>query len=138
MPGEKRKFPQALGRGLTGQIKPSFSVADMAVGVFQNGEIKRILVAEVMVDHPLVGPGAAGDDIDSGPRQPFGGHLAAGSFKNGGAGSFRVSHLGCGPFALWRQRFLHGRIGARIGRLVLSRFFHFGTRLTMFAIGVPM
>ncbi|MND23811.1 hypothetical protein D3C80_142210 [compost metagenome] len=87
-----------------------------------------------MVDHPLVGAGAPGDDIDSSPRQPLGGHLATGGFENGGARSFRVSHLCRRAFALGRRCVLRGRIE----RLVFCRFFHFSTRLTMFAISVPM
>ncbi len=134
MPGEKRKLPQAFRWGFARQVKTSFGVADMAIGILKNGKIKRILVAEIMIDHPLVGAGAAGDDIDSSAGQTFCRHLAAGRFKDRGTGSFRVSHLGRRAFAFGRWCFFK----CRIEWLALCRFFHFSTRLTMLVIGVPM
>ncbi len=102
MPGEKRKLPQPFRWGFACQVKTPFGVADMAIGILQNGKIKRILVAEIMIDHPLVGAGAAGDDIDSSAGQTFRCHFAAGRFKDRGPGSFRVPYLCCRAFALGR------------------------------------
>ncbi len=71
MPGEERQFAQAFLGRLAGKIEPPFGMADILIGILQNREIQRILIAKVVINHALVGSGAARDHIHPAPASPF-------------------------------------------------------------------
>ena len=65
MPGELDQFAHAVDRVATGQIQSDLGSADRGIGLFQDREIEPVLVAEIIIDHPLVDAGALGDVVDA-------------------------------------------------------------------------
>ena len=54
--------PSTGGRSVEAQLL--LFAADVFVGPLEHGEEQVLLAAEVVVEHPLVGPGARGDAVD--------------------------------------------------------------------------
>ena len=48
-----------------GEVELAFRLAHGAVGAFQHGDIQIFLGAEIIIQHPLVGGGLFGDDVDA-------------------------------------------------------------------------
>ena len=63
--------------------------AQPLINAFERGEVEALLAAEIVVDHALVGAGAARDLVDAAAEQPLGGELV---LRRG-----RESPLACGP-----------------------------------------
>ena len=64
--GEAHQAVHGLDRIELAQRQLALAAADLLVGVEQHRRVERFLVAEVVVEQPLVGLGAGGDGIDPG------------------------------------------------------------------------
>ena len=47
------------------QMELALALPDLLIGVEEHGRIERLLVAEIVVEQPLVGVGALGDPVDA-------------------------------------------------------------------------
>src|SRR4029453_18557172 len=63
-------FDRNLGRH-AGEIHRALAAAQVFVDALQHGEIKALLVTEIVVDHPLVGARAASDLVYPTARKPL-------------------------------------------------------------------
>ena len=70
------------------------ALANIAVGVFEHGEEQVLLAAEVMVDHLLIGFGAAGDCVYAGAGEPVTGEFDFGGVEDALPGRFGVANPG--------------------------------------------
>src|SRR5262245_52943659 len=66
LPGKLDQSFDRLLRWQVSELQPRLGGTDADVTAFQHREIKRLLITEVVIDHPLVGAGARGDGIDAG------------------------------------------------------------------------
>src|SRR6185369_15070038 len=69
------ELDQPLDRGRRSEMREVerlLRAAQFLVDSFQRGEIEPVLVAEIMIDHPLVGVRAARDLIDPPARETLG------------------------------------------------------------------
>ena len=57
-PGEERELAQRLLGVAVAEVERRLGAADAGVGLLEHDEVERLLVAEVVVEHPLVGAGA--------------------------------------------------------------------------------
>src|SRR5262249_7589869 len=75
--------------------------ADADIGAFKHGQVETVLVAEIVIDHPLVGARALGDRVDT-----RAGVALLGEFGHGGGQNRRAGALGiarpraAGPFGI--------------------------------------
>ena len=72
------ELDQPLDRGRGGkmrEVEGVFRAAQLLVDPFERGEIEPLLVAEVMIDHPLVGMRTPRDLIDPPARETLGGEF---------------------------------------------------------------
>src|SRR6478735_6656143 len=90
-PGKERKLSNAFLRAAGADIQRSLGGADTDIGLLENAQIELLLVAEIVVKHPLVGAGPLGDGIDTcSPHAVFGKFPRSG-FQNGRAGALRIA-----------------------------------------------
>jgi hypothetical protein len=99
-PGEAH---QPLDRGQRLQLlQPELALggADVGIGALQGGEIERFLVAYIIVEQALVGPGGAGDAIDPRTHVAMIGELHARRRQDAELGCAGVAdgELGTGAF----------------------------------------
>ena len=66
--GEAHQAVHRLARLQRLEVQLALAAPDLLVGVEQDGAIEVLLVAEVVVEQPLVRPGPLGDAVD--PRAP--------------------------------------------------------------------
>src|SRR5258706_12338789 len=64
------------------QIKPALLDADLLIGAFEHREIEIVLLADVIIQHPLVGAGLARDAVDARTGQAMGGEFLLGRLEN--------------------------------------------------------
>jgi hypothetical protein len=68
--------------------------ADRLIGRLQHREVEALLVAEVVIDHPLVDARRLGDGIDTRAGQAFRRELGRGRRQDRGARAFGVARDG--------------------------------------------
>ena len=83
---------EPVGQGLTRVVgrprRPRHPLLELTA---QDLAEEVVLVAEVVVEHPLVDAGAAGDAVDARARQALGGELVEGGGEDPLAGALRVA-----------------------------------------------
>ena len=84
------------------EVELLFCCADIAPGIFESSGEQRFLVAEIVVEHLLVGPGAAGNDIDPRPHEPVAGEFCFRGGQNPPARSSRIA-----PFHRLNDSLIH-------------------------------
>jgi hypothetical protein len=128
--GEADERPQRQFRFEVVELQRRLDLADAAVGVLEHLNEEPLLVAEVVIDHPLAGIGARGNIVDPRPSKAFVGKLIGRDLQDVPAGSFRVlnpcSMLGPGRWigtAIQPSRTLamHAREGAEQGLVCIYR-----------------
>ena len=77
-PGEGAQLAQAVLRRQVAQLELLLLAADVLVRRLEHGEIQTFLVAEVVVQHPLVGLRVLRDPVDAGASEPVRGELVGG------------------------------------------------------------
>ncbi len=105
VPGERDELFDGLDRLQVCELQLGFGRADADIGALKNGEIQTVLVAEVVIDHPLVGAGFLGDRVDARAGIAFLGELGDGGGEDRRAGALGVAgaraaytrRLGLGP-----------------------------------------
>ena len=105
-PGEERELAQPLLGIAVAEVERRLGAADAGIGVLEHDEVERLLVAEVVVEHPLVGAGARRDRIDPGAAEALLGELPRRGGEDRGAGALGVAVRRCGA----RRRTGCGRI----------------------------
>jgi len=75
IPGEVDQPLDRLGRIEMFEVEPALLGADFFVGAFEHLEIEVLLVADVIIQHALVGAGAGRDPVD-----PRAGNAVRGEF----------------------------------------------------------
>src|SRR5262249_57053724 len=72
------ELDQALDRLLglqVGEVERAFGAAQALIDALERREVETLLAAEVVVDHPLVGAGAARDRVDASSGEALGGEF---------------------------------------------------------------
>src|SRR6185436_17672206 len=92
----------ALARLEVGQVQALLGAADVRVARLQHGEEQRLLVAEVVVQHALVGTGARRDAIDARAAQSIAREFLQRRRENAPPVLFRVSPRGA--IRPWHRR----------------------------------
>ena len=72
------ELDQASDRGRGGKMRKVervFRAPQLLIDPFERGQIESVLVAEIMIDHPLVGVRAARDLIDAPAGETLGSEL---------------------------------------------------------------
>src|SRR5262245_11253633 len=64
------------------QIELALLGADFFVGAFEDRQVEVLLVADVIIEHALVGAGLLRDAVNPGPGKPMRGELLLGSLDN--------------------------------------------------------
>ena len=64
------------------EIEPALLGADLFVGAFEHREVEIVLVADVIVQHALVGAGLGRDAVDARAGQAMGGEFLLGGLEN--------------------------------------------------------
>ena len=64
--GEADELLHRPRRRQLAEVQRRLALADLAVGVEQHAGVERLLVADVVIEHALVGAGALGDAVDAG------------------------------------------------------------------------
>src|SRR5712671_1471582 len=72
------------------EFERCLDVADAAVGLFEHLGEEPLLVAKVVVDHPLAGVGASRNVVDAGPAEALVGELVRGDLQNVPSGAVAV------------------------------------------------
>src|SRR5262245_4946022 len=85
-------FDRERGREMV-EIERSLAAAQALVNSFQSRQVETVLVAEIMVDHALVGAGAARNRIDASAEQTLGGELLLGCREDGCARAIRITSV---------------------------------------------
>ena len=57
------------------EVEPALLGADLLIGAFQHREVEILLVADVIIQHALVGAGLGRDPVDPRAGQPMGGEF---------------------------------------------------------------
>src|SRR5438128_6819902 len=96
VPCEADQPANALDRCHVEQRKLLFGASDPGVSSLEDGKKKAFLVAEIVVEHPLVGPGGSGNPVDLGAAQAVARKLRRRRVENGCAGAFRVTRRSIG------------------------------------------
>ena len=76
--GEADEACHRVGRGERAEVEVGLAGADVGVGVEQDAGVERLLVADVVVEHPLVDAGPLGDAVDARAVEPVLDELLAG------------------------------------------------------------
>ena len=92
--GEADHAVDGFDRAVLADLEFALAPADFVIGIDKHGEVKRLLVAEIVVQQPLVGLGARRDRIDPSAVESALAELLAGGLEN-----FRL-----GPLAIPRPR----------------------------------
>ena len=64
------------------EIEPALLGADFLIGAFEHREIEVFLVADVVIQHALVGAGLGRDAVDARAGQAMGGEFLLGGLEN--------------------------------------------------------
>ncbi|MGY3364618.1 hypothetical protein ACVWZL_001743 [Bradyrhizobium sp. GM2.4] len=64
------------------EIEPALLAADLVIGAFEHREIELVLVADVIIQHPLVGAGVGRDAVDARTGKPVRREFLLGGFEN--------------------------------------------------------
>ena len=89
--GEADEAVHGLDRGVLAERQFALAAPDLLIGVEQHGAVERLLVAEVVVEQPLVGLGARGDGIDAGAVEALLAELVARRLQDRGLGALGVA-----------------------------------------------
>lgn len=101
-PGEECQFADAFLRAAVADMQRAFGGADADIGFLEHSEVELLLVAEIMIEHALVGAGALGDRIDASPAHAVFGKFPGCGIKDSSACPLRIA-LGR-PFCRWASR----------------------------------
>ena len=82
IPGEIDQPLDRLRRIEMFQIEPALLDPDFLIGAFEHREIEVFLVADVIVQHALVGAGLGGDAVDPRAGKPVGGEFLLRGLEN--------------------------------------------------------
>ena len=82
IPGEIDQALDRLGRIEMFEIEPALLGADLLVGAFEHLEIEVVLLADVVVQHALVGAGLGRDPVDARAGQAMRGEFLLGGLEN--------------------------------------------------------
>ena len=89
--GEAHHAVHRLGRVVLAQRQFLLAAPDLLVGVEQHRRVERFLVAVIVVEQALVGPGAGGDGIDAGAVETLVAELVACRAQDFGLGAAGVA-----------------------------------------------
>ena len=64
------------------EIEPALLGANLLIGAFQHREVEVFLVADVVIQHALVGAGIGRDAVDARAGKAMGGELLLGGLEN--------------------------------------------------------
>ena len=64
------------------EIEPALLGTDLLVGAFEHREVEVFLVADVVIQHALVGAGIGRDAVDACAGKAMGGELLLGGLEN--------------------------------------------------------
>ena len=84
-------FSIACARRQLAEVQRRLAGADVAVGLEQDAGVERLLVADVVVEHPLVGAGPLGDPVDARAVEPVLDELLARGDQDVALGPRRVA-----------------------------------------------
>jgi len=73
------------------KIERTLAAAQPLVDPLQGREVEALLVAEVVIDHALVGAGSARDRVDAAAEQALGGEFVLRRHEDGFARAIRVT-----------------------------------------------
>jgi hypothetical protein len=107
----------SVERGQLAEVQLGLAGADVAVGVEQHPAVQRLLVADVVVEHALVGAGARGNAVDARALEAVLDELLSGRDQDvllGAAGVARAAG-GRGARRLGRHRFGVVQLGLPAG-----------------------
>src|SRR5579862_8833224 len=82
IPGELNEALDRLRRIEVFKIEPALLHPDLLISAFEHGEIEFVLLADVIVQHALVGTGLGRDAVDPRPGKAVGGKLLLRRFEN--------------------------------------------------------
>ena len=64
------------------EIEPALLHPDLLIGAFEHGEVEIILLADMIIQHALVGAGLGRDPVDPGAGEAMGGEFLLGGLEN--------------------------------------------------------
>ena len=73
------------------EVERALLDANLLIGAFEHGEIEVVLLADVIIQHALVGAGLRRDAVDAGARQPMGGELGLGGLQDAQPHALRIA-----------------------------------------------
>ena len=82
IPGEVDQPLDRLGRIEMLEIEPALLGTDLLIGAFEHREVEIVLVADVVIQHALVGAGIGRDAVDPRAGQAMGGEFLLGGLEN--------------------------------------------------------
>ena len=90
VPGERDEAADRLRRLDLGQVQVLLLAADLLVGALEDREEQILLLAELVVEHPLVDAGAFGDPVHPRTTEAIAGELVGGGGEDRLARGFRI------------------------------------------------
>ena len=84
-------FSIASPRRQLAEVQRRLALADVAVGLEQHPRVERLLVADVVIEHALVGAGPFGDPVDPRAVEPELDELLARRHQDVPLGALRVA-----------------------------------------------
>ena len=91
VPGEVDQARDRGGGIEVFQIEASFLDADLLLGAFQHREIELVLLADVIIEHALVGAGLGRDPVDPRPGDAMSGKLLLRSLEDAKPHAFGIA-----------------------------------------------
>ena len=82
VPGEVDQPPDRFERIEMLEIQRSFLCADLFIGAFEDGKLELVLLANLVIQHTLVGAGLGRDPVDPRTGKAMGCELLLGSLEN--------------------------------------------------------
>ena len=104
VPGEADQPLDRLGRIEMFEIEAALLGTDLVVGGFQHREVEVFLVADMVVQHALVGAGIGRDAVDARTGKAMRGELLLGGLENADPHAFGVALPFQGGFCLCQIR----------------------------------